>query len=119
MNFVPSGILNFLVTGVPAFILVYFGAGTMRNLLASIPNSLVQAMQVVGAIMPALGIAMLLNFMGTKKLMPFYFLGFLLTIYLKLDIIGVTALAVVMGVVFYQTGFLEDKKNNETPKEVN
>lgn len=109
MNFVPSGILNFLVTGVPAFILVYFGAGPMENLLDMIPETFVTAMEVVGGIMPALGIAMLLSFMGNKKIMPFYFLGFLLTIYLGLDIMAITAIAAVLGYVFYTTGFLEMK----------
>lgn len=109
MNFLPSGILNFLLTGVPAFILVYFGAGPMENLLNMIPETFVTAMQVVGGIMPALGIAMLLSFMGSKKIMPFYFLGFLLTIYLGLDIMAITAIAAVLGYVFYTTGFLEMK----------
>ncbi|MDF7639464.1 PTS sugar transporter subunit IIC [Lactobacillus sp. ESL0791] len=112
MNFVPSGILNFIVVGIPAFVMVYFGSGVMRQFLASIPTSLVSAMQVVGAIMPALGIAMLLNFMGQKKIMPFYFLGFLLSVYMKMDIVGVTALAVVLGVVFYTTNFLEKADEN-------
>ncbi len=113
MNYVPSGILNFLTTGVPAFILVYFGSKPMQNLLNMIPESFVQAMQVVGAIMPALGIAMLLNFMGNKKIMPFFFLGFLLAVYLKLDIMAITGLAAIMGLVFYNTGFLELKTKQE------
>jgi len=109
MNYIPSGILNFIVTVIPAFILVYFGAGLMKQLLDAIPDSFVTAMQVVGAIMPALGIAMLISFMGSKKIMPFYFLGFLLAIYFKLDVMAVTALAAVLGFVFYFTGFLDMK----------
>lgn len=114
MNFVPSGILNFLICGVPAFILVYFGSGVMKDLLAAIPASFVQAMQVVGGMMPALGIAMLLNFMGQKKIMPFYFLGFLLAVYFHLSTIGVTMIAAVMAIVFYNTGFLDNKKDEKT-----
>jgi PTS system mannose-specific IIC component len=72
MNYIPSGIVNFIITGIPAFILVYFGAKPMQHLLSIIPDSFVTAMQVVGAVMPALGIAMLISFMGTKKIMPFY-----------------------------------------------
>jgi PTS system mannose-specific IIC component len=109
MNYVPSGILNFIITGVPAFILVYFGAEPMKNLLNMIPDSFVDAMQVVGAIMPALGIAMLISFMGNKKIMPFFFFGFILAVYLKLDVMAVTAIAAIMGFVFYNTGFLDMK----------
>ncbi|MBP1042310.1 PTS sugar transporter subunit IIC [Vagococcus sp. BWB3-3] len=113
MNFVPSGILNTLVVGIPAFVLVYFGAEPMQNLLNMIPDSFVEALQVVGALMPALGIAMLLSFMGKKKIMPFYFLGFLLTVYLKFDVMAITGLAAVMGVVFYNTGFLDIKPKSK------
>jgi len=109
MNYVPSGILNLLVTGVPAFILVYYGAEPMRNLLDMIPDSFVNAMQVVGAIMPALGIAMLISFMGNKKIMPFFFFGFILAVYLNLDVMAVTAVAAILGFVFYNTGFLDMK----------
>lgn len=109
MNYVPSGILNFIITGIPAFILVYFGAKPMKNLLNMIPDSFVDAMQVVGAIMPALGIAMLISFMGNKKIMPFFFFGFILAVYLKLDVMAVTAIAAIMGFVFYNTGFLDLK----------
>lgn len=107
MNYIPSGILNLIVTGIPAFILVYFGSGPMQNLLNLIPDSFVTAMQVVGAVMPALGIAMLIGFMGNKKIMPFYFLGFILAVYLKLDVMAITAISAVMGIVFYNTGFLD------------
>ncbi len=107
MNFIPSGVLNLILTGVPAFILVYFGAGPMQQLLNAIPDPFVDAMEVVGAIMPALGIAMLISFMGSKKIMPFYFLGFLLAVYFDLDIMAIAAIAAVMGIVFYNTGFLE------------
>lgn len=106
MNYIPSGILSFLLNGVPAFILVYFGSDFMQNLLDRIPELLVSAMEVVGAIMPALGIAMLLSFMGNNKTMPFYFLGFLLTVYLGLDIMAIAAFAAVLGIVFYKTNFL-------------
>lgn len=109
MNYVPSGVLNFILTGVPAFILVYFGADFMQSLLSAIPERAVMAMQTVGAMMPALGISMLLSFMTSKKLMPFYFLGFLLATYFNLNTMGIAALAAVMGYIFYITGALESK----------
>ncbi|MDK6375281.1 MULTISPECIES: PTS mannose/fructose/sorbose/N-acetylgalactosamine transporter subunit IIC [Aerococcus] len=110
MNYVPSGILNFLVTGVPAFLLVYYGADFMQSLLNSIPEPVVAAMQTVGAIMPALGIAMLLSAMSSKKLMPFYFLGFLMAAYFNLNVMAVAAFAGVMGYIFYITGFLNTEE---------
>lgn len=106
MNYVPSGILNFLLTGIPAFLLVYLGGDFMQNFFEAIPQNIVGALEVVGAMMPALGIALLLNVMANKKIIPFYFLGFLLAVYFGLDIMGIALVAGVLGLIFYRTNFL-------------
>ena len=113
MNFVPSTILSFIINGIPAFLMVYYGGTFMKNLLNSIPVSLVNALLVVGALMPALGIAMLLQFLGKKKIIPFFFLGFFASVYLKLDVM---ALAVFGGLIALIM-FYNDSKNSNTAKE--
>ncbi|VYT93939.1 PTS sugar transporter subunit IIC [Clostridium tertium] len=114
MNYVPSGILSAILYGVPAFILVYFGGEFATNMLSSIPQSLIDALKVVGALMPALGIAMLLSYLGKRKLIAFFFIGYFLTIYLKLDIMAITIFAATIGVLMY----LFTNKNIETEGEV-
>ena len=111
MNYVPSFFVSLILNGVPAFILVYFGGDIATQLIDSIPASVINALATVGAIMPALGIAMLLNYMGKAKLIPFFFLGFFLTAYLQLDIMAVTIFAAVIGVVMYMLS--NDKKQEE------
>ncbi len=101
MNYVPSGILSLILYGVPAFILVYFGGGFARRMLDALPASVTDALTVVGALMPALGIAMLLNYLGKKKLVGFFIIGFFATIYLELDIMATTIFAAVIGVLIY------------------
>ncbi|MBS6502131.1 MAG: PTS sugar transporter subunit IIC [Clostridium sp.] len=114
MNYVPSGILSAILYGVPAFILVYFGGEFATNMLSAIPESLIQALKVVGALMPALGIAMLLSYLGKRKLIAFFFIGYFLTIYLKLDIMAITIFAATIGVLIY----LFTNKNSEVEGEV-
>jgi len=80
----------FLVNGVPAFLLVYFGGDFFLNLIANTPETLINALGIVGGLMPALGIGMLLHFLGKPKLMPFFFLGFLLSVYLKLNLMSIS-----------------------------
>jgi mannose/fructose/N-acetylgalactosamine-specific phosphotransferase system component IIC len=108
MNYLPSGILSFLLYGVPAFILVYFGGTFATNMLDALPKTLISALEVVGALMPALGIAMLLNYLGKKKLVAFFFVGYFATIYLKLDIMAITIFAAAIGVLIY---LFSNKKN--------
>ncbi|WP_426814048.1 PTS mannose/fructose/sorbose/N-acetylgalactosamine transporter subunit IIC [Klebsiella sp. WOUb02] len=99
MNYVPSFFVIFILVGLPAFAMVYFGADFMRAMLAKIPQELVSAFQVIGGIMPALGIAMLVSFLGKKHLMPFFFLGFFLVAFLKLGIMAIAVFAIIAAVI--------------------
>ena len=58
MNYVPSGILSFVLYGIPVMLMILYGAQWAQDTLAMIPQWLVDALNLVGAIMPALGIAM-------------------------------------------------------------
>lgn len=99
MNYIPSFFVNMVLVGIPAFCMVYFGADFMKNMLTMIPQSLVNAFEVIGGIMPALGIAMLVSFLGKKRLMPFFFLGFFLVSYLNLGIMAIAVFAVIAAVI--------------------
>ena len=57
MNYVPSGILSFVLYGIPVMLMILYGAQWAQDTLAMIPQWLVDALNLVGAIMPALGIA--------------------------------------------------------------
>ncbi|ELP9536666.1 PTS sugar transporter subunit IIC [Salmonella enterica] len=99
MNYIPSFFVNMVLVGIPAFCMVYFGADFMKNMLTMILQSLVNAFEVIGGIMPALGIAMLVSFLGKKRLMPFFFLGFFLVAYLNLGIMAIAVFAVIAAVI--------------------
>lgn len=99
MNYILSFFVNMVLVGIPAFCMVYFGADFMKNMLTMIPQSLVNAFEVIGGIMPALGIAMLVSFLGKKRLMPFFFLGFFLVAYLNLGIMAIAVFAVIAAVI--------------------
>ncbi len=99
MNYVPSFFVALVSVGLPAFCMVYFGADFMKRMLAMIPPSLVEAFQVIGGIMPALGIAMLVSFLGKKHLMPFFFLGFFLVAFLKLGIMAIAVFAIIAAII--------------------
>lgn len=101
MNFVPSFFMAFLLYGVPAFAMVMFGSQWAESMLSAVPESVISALQVVGGIMPALGIAMLLNYLGKKKLIPWFFGGFFLTEYAKLDLTAISIFSAVIAIILY------------------
>ena len=110
MNFVPSFCMAFILYGIPAFLLVYSGSGWAQSLIDAVPKSVISALQVVGGIMPALGIAMLLNYLGKKKLIPWFFGGFFLTVYSGLSLTAISIFSAIIAIIMY----LNSNKNTET-----
>lgn len=107
MNYLPSGLLSLCIYGIPAFLMVVLGANFASSLLEYVPEWLANALNLVGAIMPALGIAMLLNFLGKKKLIAFFFLGYFMTVYFSLDTMAVFIFSLVIAAVMF---FFADKE---------
>lgn len=113
MNFVPSFCMAFILYGIPAFLLVYSGSGWAQDLINNVPESVISALQVVGGIMPALGIAMLLNYLGKKNLIPWFFGGFFLTVYTGLGLMAISIFSALIAVVMY----LNSNKQENTVSE--
>lgn len=115
MNFVPSFCMALVLYGIPAFLLVVSGSGWASDLINSVPESVISALQVVGGIMPALGIAMLLNYLGKKKLIPWFFGGFFLTVYSGLGLTAISIFSAIIALVMYLNSNTAQKQT-ETKK---
>jgi mannose/fructose/N-acetylgalactosamine-specific phosphotransferase system component IIC len=101
MQAIAPVLLNILLYGVPAFLLIKFGSGIIETSFQNIPEWLVNGLTYVGAIMPALGIGMLLYNMGKTHIIPFFFIGFLLTKSLGLSTNVIAALGILVALIYY------------------
>lgn len=54
-------VMNFVLRFVPTFIAVYFGAQYISGFMDSLPGIVLSTMNVLGGILPAVGIAILLK----------------------------------------------------------
>ncbi|MBY4797064.1 PTS sugar transporter subunit IIC [Collinsella sp. AGMB00827] len=99
-NYVPSFFVSALLNGVPAFLVVMMGA-PFGEWLQSFPMWIVDAFGIIGGIMPALGIAMLLQYLNKSKLTPFFFLGFALAQFAGFSTMIITFLGVIVAVLIY------------------
>lgn len=118
MNYLPSFCMALLLYGVPAFAMIMFGSSWAQSMLNAVPESIINALEVVGGIMPALGIAMLLNYLGKKTLMPWFFAGFFLTEYSKLDLTAVSIFAAVIAIILYFNQGKETTSEHREKKKV-
>ena len=98
LNIIPSQAATFVLTFIPVFIVMLYGVQVIEPLIAFLGDNVLNALSVVGGMMPALGIAMSLVgiFKGDKR--PYFFLGFVLSVYLGMDILGI---AIIGGVAAY------------------
>ena len=105
----------FLLCG-GAFLL---GVDAVQGILDWIPSFILDGFGVAANLLPAMGFAMLGRLVITKKLVPFYFLGFLLCSYMGVPVLGVAILAIIIGIekfdlINMNTGAqmaLEDRKS--------
>lgn len=116
MNFVPSFVIAAILYGVPAFLLVISGQGWAKDLINAVPKSVVSALEVVGGIMPALGIAMLLNYLGKRSLIPWFFAGFFLTVYSGVSLMAISIFSAIIAILLY---IRDRNSNNENKKTAN
>lgn len=98
--------IKYAVFAVIAFLGVYLGAEPVAAVVNQIPANVMAGLNAVGALLPAVGMALLLQMLWSKQLALYFFLGFTLFIYLKLPMIAIA----VIGVVIAGITALRDKE---------
>ena len=104
-NYVPSFFVSLLINGLPAFLVVMLGE-PFGAWLQSFPQWIIDAFSVIGGLMPALGIAMLLQYLNKPKLTAFFFLGFAMAQFAGFSTMIITFLGVIIAAVLYNFNLL-------------
>ena len=94
--------ITFLVRVIPIMLAIYFGKDLVESLLKSMPEVVTHIVSVLGGVLPALGIAMLMNILIKKKAeLVFFFLGFVLIAFAKLNTVALVFIAAAFTYVVY------------------
>lgn len=95
-------ITTFLLRAVPVTLAIYFGSGLVEGLLDVVPQVVTDIISVLGGVLPALGIAMLMNIVIKQSLHFIYFLaGFVLMAFAGLDMVALVFIAALVAYVVY------------------
>ncbi|GFN36686.1 PTS mannose/fructose/sorbose/N-acetylgalactosamine transporter subunit IIC [Tepidimicrobium xylanilyticum] len=105
LHIVYGPVLYSLMYFVPIFLTIYFGTGLVQNIVETIPVWLTDGLNVASKILPAYGFAMLLTTMLTKKMIPFFLLGFFITVYSNITLMGVAILATLLAFILSELKF--------------
>ena len=102
LHVVPPQIVAFAISVSPVMLGAYFGADYMARLVAMLSNDVLHVLQVIGGVLPALGVAMNLRSISRPNSMAFYMIGFILSVYLGLDTIVIAVLGFIIAWFYTQ-----------------
>lgn len=98
-------IVTCLVRVVPVWLAIYYGKGAVQALLDSVPTIVTDTISVLGGVLPALGIAMLMNILIKDKFeLLFFFFGFVMISFAGLNTIALVFIAALVAYVIYLNG---------------
>lgn len=78
-----------LQTMLPTIIVVCFGADVVNFILEFIPQWVTDGLAIAAGMLPVVGIGMLMRYMLVKKFLPFILVGFVLSAYLQVPVLGI------------------------------
>lgn len=90
-----------LTAAIPVFIAIQLGPEVVNRILEITPQWFTDGLNIAGRLLPAVGIALLLNYMPVKKYVFYLLLGFFLAAYLDVPILGVTIIGLVVSLKFF------------------
>lgn len=98
-------ISHFVLSFLPVTLLCYYGSGAVEELFATLDVKVwyIKALLSVGAVLPAVGIAILLKSVVTKMTdLIFFVFGFALAASMGLSLLAATAVGAVFALINYQ-----------------
>lgn len=96
-------LIQALRVAVPSVLVAMFvGTGAVQDMLAAIPPVITGGLQVAGGFIVVVGYAMVINMMGAKYLMPFFFLGFVCAAFTDFNLVAFGVIGLVFAIVYIQ-----------------
>lgn len=100
-----GGAATFFVTSfLVVFLGVLLGSAVIEDFVNWLPDFILDGFQVASGMLPALGIAILMNLIFDKTNAAYLFVGFVLTALLGMTTTGVAIVGAVIAYVMYQNG---------------
>ncbi|WP_273451143.1 PTS mannose/fructose/sorbose transporter subunit IIC [Streptococcus ferus] len=93
-------LLQGLRIAVPAALLLAVPAQVVKDILGLMPDWLNGGMQVGGAMVVAVGYAMVINMMATREVWPFFALGFVFAALTELTLIALGVVGVAIALIY-------------------
>ena len=101
------------ITCTVLFLITFFGyalgSSQMETIVNAIPKVITNGLSIACGLLPGIGFAMLARMIMNKEVVPFFFLGFVLSAYFKVPVVGIAIIGLIA--VFLKVDF---SNNNNT-----
>ena len=87
---------------IPVFLCLLLGSELVQNFVAYFPDWLGDGLKVAGGLLPAVGIAILLKYLPTKKYTAYLIIGFVLSAYMSIPMLGVALVGAALALLAYR-----------------
>ena len=102
MHILGGFVVKSLPRGIICAAAFYLGTPVMNRVLESIPEFVQNGLVAAAGFIPALGIALLTRMILTKKTVVFFVLGFTISAYLRIPMLGIALLESVLAVILVE-----------------
>lgn len=92
-----------LQTVIPTVIVVAFGASVVNFILNIIPEWVTNGLSIAAGMLPVVGIGMLMRYMPVKKFLPVILIGFVLSAYLGVPVLGIAVIGFAFAYWYFTT----------------
>lgn len=98
---------------IPVSALLYFAGSAAGSLLENMPVWLTNAFTVIGGMLPAVGIMLCVNFIGSTATIPFFVLGFYLCKLLGMPSLGCCLVGLAVALLYVNLAFKDDEEDED------
>ena len=95
-------IMCFCMTAIPCAFAAYFGANYIQGIINMLSGKVLTVFQIIGGLIPALRIAITLQYIFKGESRIFLFAGFLLAVYSGLPLLTLGIIALIVAIVYVQ-----------------
>ena len=94
--------LQALRVAVPSLLVAMVSADKVKAALELIPEFITKGLQISGGFIVVVGYAMVMNMMGVKYLMSFFFLGFVIAAFTNFNLVAIGIVGVALAIIYIQ-----------------
>ena len=91
-----------LSRAIPVFLCLLLGSELVESFVAYFPDWLGSGLKVAGGLLPVVGIAILLKYLPTKKYIAYLMIGFVLSAYIGVPMLGVALVGAALALMAYR-----------------